>query len=86
MLVDGHAQIVVASRDKLLLFSSTMKLDDYLKRHKKTQAEFAEQVGVTAEAVRLWITGGRSPSSTTMRSIIDATDGKVQPNDFFQAA
>lgn len=61
-----------------------MKLSDYLTDRGMTVAEFATRVGVTPEAVRMWNSGNRQPNSSTMRKILKATGGRVQPNDFFE--
>ena len=60
-----------------------MHLADYLAERGQSHAEFAAAIGLSAEAVRLIVRGKRMPRGDTMRSIIEATSGKVQPNDFF---
>lgn len=60
-----------------------MKLADYLARKKLTRAEFAEIIGVTPEAVRLYLKGARRPRIATMQEIHAATKGRVTANDFF---
>lgn len=55
----------------------------YLAANGMAPREFAPQIGLTTEAVRLLINGDRRPNSTTMQRIIEATAGKVLPNDFF---
>ena len=63
-----------------------MKLSVYLRRRRLKNADFAEIVNVTPEAVRLWLKGTRVPNQNTMRRIVEATDGRVRPNDFFSAS
>ena len=49
-------------------------------------AKFAEYLGYTgsnpARMVQRWCAGA-TPSSTNIRKIVDATKGKLEPNDFF---
>ena len=59
-----------------------MKLADYLSQNKLSEAEFAEQIGVSQAAVNRY-KRGRTPSPEQMREIIAKTGGAVQPNDFF---
>lgn len=60
-----------------------MQLSDYLKESELTLTAFAALVGVSVEAVRRYSEGSRIPNRGIMPRIIKATDGKVQPNDFF---
>ena len=60
-----------------------MRLSAYLSTNKLTHAAFAEQAGVTAEAVRLWAHGRAIPTKGPMRKILELTEGEVQPNDFY---
>lgn len=62
-----------------------MKLVDYLERADITPQEFAAQIGVSAEAVRLYIRGERRPRSQILQAIQSKTDGAVTPNDFYPA-
>jgi len=59
-----------------------MKLAAYLLEKSIDLPDFAAAVGVSKEAVRLWIAGERTPRAMQMQSIIDATNGAVTPNDF----
>lgn len=63
-----------------------MKLSEYLHHEKLTAREFADLIGVTSEAVRLYLAGRRVPRPKQMAAIFDATGGKVRPNDFFDQA
>jgi len=59
-----------------------MKLTDYLDANSVSRIDFAKQVGVTVEAVRLWERGERFPRRATMKAIIDLTGGNVGWEDF----
>ncbi len=60
-----------------------MKLSKFLKERDLTCGEFGDQVGATAEAVRLWASDQRIPKKEFMEKIAAATDGTVLANDFF---
>jgi transcriptional regulator with XRE-family HTH domain len=60
-----------------------MKLADYLTDKGIAPSEFAASVGVTPEAIRLYIKGDRRPRAATMQEIHHATGGMVTANDFF---
>jgi len=64
----------------------TMKLATYLSKHELSAREFSERLGVSAEAVRLYLSGARHPSPKVMRTIHEATNGDVMPNDFMDVA
>ncbi len=59
-----------------------MKLAEYLTRQNLLPQAFAERIGVSGEAVRLWINGSRTPRPAQMQAILAATNGAVTPNDF----
>ena len=59
-----------------------MKLRTYLARNKVSIRQFADMIGVHYETARRYVHGQIVPSSTTMRRIIEATNGDVQPTDF----
>ncbi len=59
------------------------KLQDFLNLQGLTRGEFADQVGTTAEAVRLWLTDQRMPKRKSMEKIVALTNGAVTANDFF---
>ena len=67
-----------------------MKLKNYLLHNKHTQRSFIEQIEM-AKGIKVpqgtlakWILGVRIPRKEEMLIIYDVTDGKVQPNDFYQ--
>lgn len=59
-----------------------MTLDEYLKRKRITQQEFAESIGVYQGTVQKWAAGLRYPTHRYLRAIKAATNGAVRPNDF----
>jgi DNA-binding XRE family transcriptional regulator len=60
-----------------------MRLDDYLNRKKLTNDDFAALVGVSRQAVYYWRIGHVVPAPKQMQKIMELTEGKVRPNDFF---
>lgn len=60
-----------------------MTLRDWLDANSKSNAQLAEKIGRTAEAVRRYAAGDRIPDRETMPLIVDATGGQVTANDFF---
>jgi hypothetical protein len=60
-----------------------MRLGDYLDRTNLANRDFGELIGVTGEAVRLYVMGARIPRPAVMRRIEEVTGGRVRPNDFF---
>ena len=60
-----------------------MKLSDYLEQHEISISAFAETIGTTHASVSRYASGDRCPNREAMRRIIEATGGKVQPNDFY---
>jgi len=63
----------------------SMKLGDYLDQNGVTVKDFAGQLEMSPEAIRLYVAGRRVPRQEAMAKIIQATGGKVEPNDFFVA-
>lgn len=63
-----------------------MKLDQYLEREGITAAEFARRIERGRSAVTRWANGKRIPDPESMRRIAEATNHKVEPNDFYQEA
>ncbi|MBY0430979.1 MAG: hypothetical protein K2Q10_07270 [Rhodospirillales bacterium] len=60
-----------------------MTLDKHLTTRNISNAEFGRRVGRTEEAVRRYRTGKRDPDAATKRAIFFATNGAVEPNDFY---
>jgi transcriptional regulator with XRE-family HTH domain len=61
-----------------------MRLNDYLEASGTTPSAFARRLGVSSETVRRYCEGTRIPRPEIMRRIVEATDNKVTPNDFFE--
>ena len=59
-----------------------MKLSEYLSQNKIDLAVFAVEIGVTREALRLWLAGERTPRPKLMAKIKAATNGAVTSSDF----
>ena len=60
-----------------------MKLRDWLKSKKMSQAELAKQIRMDQSAISLLCNGRAWPTAETARRIAIATKGEVLPNDFF---
>lgn len=60
-----------------------MKLDAYLTETKTSKKALADALGVTEEAVRLWVTGQRKPRQEQLDALHRATEGRVSANDFW---
>jgi transcriptional regulator with XRE-family HTH domain len=64
-----------------------MKLSDWLKQSDVTITAFSERIGVTRSAVYSYLRKSKHdrnvPSPEVMIRISAATDGLVQPNDFY---
>lgn len=63
-----------------------MTLNQYLDEAQLDRFQFAEQIGVAPETVRRYLTGERRPDKENLKSIAEATGGKVTANDFFGIA
>lgn len=66
------------------VYSGVMKLNDYITQQNLDCREFANQIDVSYETVRRYLTGERKPRDEIMTRIVLQTEGKVTPNDFFQ--
>ena len=62
-----------------------VRLSDYLTAQKLPFSDFGQRVGVSGESVRLWAHGERVPRPDVMARIVEATEGAVQPGDFYPA-
>ncbi len=60
-----------------------MRLREYLDSHGLTVTEFASRIGRAPSTVSRLISGATMPEPATLAQITAATQGKVQPNDFF---
>jgi len=63
-----------------------MKLADFMAKHGLSFSDMKDRLGCSEGAVRKWVYNERRPSSYWMSRIATATDGEVQPNDFFSSA
>nr|DAY65764.1 MAG TPA: helix-turn-helix domain protein [Caudoviricetes sp.] len=59
-----------------------MKLCEYLKEKKMSQADFAKKIGVTQGIISYYINGRGMPTRKNMRKIINITGGMVTADDF----
>lgn len=60
-----------------------MKITDWLTRNKISDADFAERIGVSRQALWRYKAGERIPKRGILDRIKDETGGDVQPADFF---
>lgn len=60
-----------------------MKLSQWLDSQRMLRVQFARNVGVHPITVTKWANGHMIPRPDLMAAIVAATDGAVQPNDFF---
>jgi transcriptional regulator with XRE-family HTH domain len=63
-----------------------MKLKDWLIKEGLTVTEFARRMGKPQPTIARYVSGDRMPEKEAMRQIMKMTRGKVQPNDFYEAA
>lgn len=60
-----------------------MTLADFMALKGVSRTDMAAMLGVSPEAVRLWLIGERTPSRDKMQAIAKLSAGAVMPNDFF---
>jgi hypothetical protein len=63
-----------------------MKLNEYLTSTKTSPVDFAIAIGMPIKILARILTGERVPRKTAMAKIVIATNGLVQPNDFYADA
>lgn len=62
-----------------------MQLREWLIKNGKTPDQFRREIGLSASAsVYRYLCGKRIPRPEIMERIRQATNGEVQPNDFFK--
>lgn len=61
-----------------------MKLSTYLKLDGRTATDLAALTGCAVSTITRAAKGEITPSRDLMVKLIDATDGAVTPNDFFE--
>ena len=62
-----------------------MRLEDWLDKEDRTRAWLAKRIGISISTIDRIIREERSPTHKIMEKIIQATNGEVLPNDFFQS-
>lgn len=60
-----------------------MKLSEWLAWKQVSQDDFAKTIEVSRPAVSGYAAGNHIPGRETMLRIVTATDGAVQPGDFY---
>ena len=60
-----------------------MKLSDYLTQEGETITSFAKRIERSTSTVSRLVRGLTDPDGATVRRIAEATNNKVQPNDFY---
>lgn len=61
-----------------------MKLSDWLSSNEIKDADFADRIGVSRQALHRYKTGKRVPERDVMFRIVSETDGSVTANDFYE--
>jgi len=60
-----------------------MKITDWLTKNNISDADFAERIGVSRQALWRYKAGDRIPKRSILDRIKDETGGDVRPADFF---
>lgn len=60
-----------------------MKLEAYLKTYNCSVEDLATKAGISVPAVYKYLQGNRTPSRAILPRIVEATNGLVTPNDFY---
>ena len=68
-----------------LFYGPLMKLSEFLEKSGVSVDEFAGKIGVTRQAVHLYLTDQRVPRKSVMAKIAKATKDQVMANDFMGA-
>lgn len=63
-----------------------LQLKDYLRRQNLTISAFARRAGITVSTVHRVASGEVKPSTKTLNRIVAASQGEVQPNDFYESS
>lgn len=61
-----------------------MKLSDWLSSNEIKDADFADRIGVSRQALHRYKTGKRVPERDVMFRIVSETSGSVTANDFYE--
>lgn len=67
----------------MMVYTGGMTLSDYLDLKRINNGQFARIIGRSGEAVRRYRAGERIPAPDVMVDVFLATEGAVQPNDFY---
>ncbi len=60
-----------------------MKLRDWLAKERLSPTEFAKRLGRPQATIARYVSGSRIPEQAIMAEIVEATNGEVVPNDFY---
>jgi uncharacterized radical SAM superfamily Fe-S cluster-containing enzyme len=63
-----------------------MHLTAYLEDVKETPAAFARRINVSSVAIHRYLHKGRIPEPDVMAKIVEQTQGRVRPDDFYNLA
>lgn len=61
-----------------------VKLDQWIRKHKVSPGDLADELRVTRMALWRYRKDGRIPSPEIMRRLVRRTQGQVTPNDFHE--
>ena len=61
-----------------------MDLQTYISLKGMSQEQFAQRIGVKQKSVSRYAAGERVPHPKIMSDIYSATNGAVEPNDFYE--
>ena len=61
-----------------------MDLQTYISLKGMSQEQFAQRIGVKQKSVSRYAAGERVPHPKIMADIYSATNGAVEPNDFYE--
>jgi pyruvate dehydrogenase E1 component alpha subunit len=59
-----------------------MKLEAYLTKNQKSIEEFAQEAGISAQAIYKYLRGERTPRKEFLTRVVAVTNGEVTANDF----
>ncbi|WP_084398358.1 helix-turn-helix domain-containing protein [Henriciella aquimarina] len=62
-----------------------MTLADWLTKNNLSDADFADRIGVSRQALHRYKTGARRPHADILTEIVKHTGGQVTANDFFNS-
>lgn len=60
-----------------------MKLAEYLEKNNITQAEMANLLGISQQAIDKYINKGTVPRKLVMNRLVELTGNKVKAQDFY---